>query len=123
MNTKSIVLGLTALVIAGMITLPQNVNAYKGDPSVEGPNHTEERHEAMEKAFANKDYTAWKNLLQGKGKVTQLVNEKNFTHFVDAHNLLLQGKKDESNKIRTEFGLGLQNGSGKTQGGYGRNNR
>jgi hypothetical protein len=122
MNSKTLLLGIMTLVISGTIIAPQAALAYKGDPNVRGPNCTQERHEAMEKAFDNNDYNAWKNLMQGKGKVTEVINEKNFAKFAQAHKLAEQGKTAEANKIRTELGLGQQNGSGQSKG-YGRTNR
>lgn len=116
---KKITLGLGALALvlgATAISAGQAL-AYKGDATVKGPNYSTERHTAMLKAFENKDYSAWKNLMQNKGKVTQVVTEANFPKFVEAHNLALQGKKAESQKIRQELGLGLQNGSGKNSSG------
>ncbi|MCI0471947.1 MAG: hypothetical protein L0Y76_00005 [Ignavibacteria bacterium] len=116
MNKTSILLGLTAVVIAGAVLTPRAALAYRGNPAVKGPNYTEERHTAMEKAFENKDYNAWKTLMAGKGRVTQVVNAENFAKFAEAHELAQQGKTDEAKKIRAELGLG--------QGmGYGRTNR
>ena len=128
MNKTSILLGLAALVVGGAIIAPQAALAYRGDPTVKGPNYTEERHTAMVKAFETKDYNAWKALMADKGRVTQVINEQNFARFAEAHDLALQGKTEEANKIKTELGLGLQNGSGKGQGkgqgmGYGCTNR
>ena len=124
MNKKSIILGTIALVLGGLVLIPGTVQAYRGDPNVKGPNYSAERHEEMTKAFENKDYNAWKNLMQGKGRVTQVINEKNFAKFAEANKLALAGKTEEANKIRTELGLGLRNGSGQGQGqGYGRTNR
>jgi len=124
MKKTSIVLGLTALVIGGVLFAPHTVFAYKGDPAVKGPNYTEQRHTAMEKAFENKDFNAWKSLMTGRGRVTQVVNAQNFTKFAQAHELAQQGKTDEANKIRAELGLGLHNGSGMGQGmGGGRMSR
>ena len=124
MNKKSIILGTIALVLGGLVLIPGTVQAYRGDPNAKGPNYSAERHEEMTKAFENKDYNAWKNLMQGKGRVTQVINEKNFAKFAEAHKLALAGKTEEANKIRTELGLGLRNGSGQGQGqGYGRTNR
>jgi hypothetical protein len=122
MNKTSLLLGLMTLIVAGAVIVPQAALAYKGDPSVKGPNCTQERHTAMEKAFDNNDYNAWKNLMQGKGRVTQAVNAQNFAKFAQAHKLAEQGKIAEANKIRAELGLGLQNGSGQGSG-YGRTNR
>src|SRR3989338_6649130 len=123
---KKSTLGLGALALTlGVIGMSAGTAlAYQGDPTVKGTNYSVERHEAMEKAFENKDYNAWKNLMQGKGRVTQVINEKNFAKFAEAHKLALAGKTEEANKIRTELGLGLRNGSGQGQGqGYGRTNR
>jgi len=70
----------------------------------------------MEQAFENNDFQAWSNLMQGKGKVIQVVNESNFARFAEAHKLAEEGKMDEAKQIRTELGLGLGNGSGNGQG-------
>jgi len=123
MINKTVLLGISVLVLGGAIFTPSIVEAYRGNPSVQGPNYTVERHEAMTKAFANKDYNAWKSLVSGnKGRVAQVINQSNFGKFVEAHDLAIQGKTEEANKIRTELGLGLRNGSGNGQGmGYSRN--
>lgn len=115
MNKKIILSGLTALVISGVLVAPA-VEAYRGDPNVQGPNYSPERHEQMTKAFQSNDYNAWKELMNGRGRVTQVVNKDNFAKFAQAHKLMLEGKKDEAAKVRAELGLGLQNGSGKGTG-------
>ncbi len=120
MKSKLITAAFVTLLGIGLITQPKDANAYKGDPNVKGPNYTADRHEAMEKAFANKDYNAWKSLMTGKGRVQQVVNKDNFAKFAAAHALAEQGKITDANKIRAELGLGLQNGSGKGMG-MGRN--
>ena len=120
MNKKTLLLGAALLTGAVILTAPKAVEAYRGDPSVTGPNYTQERHEAMEKAFENKDYTAWKDLMQGRGRATQVVTQENFARFAQAHELAEQGKIEEASQIRQELGLGLQNGS-KRGMGQGRN--
>jgi len=114
-TSKKIIIGLIAITAAGAATL-SSVFAYKGDPSVKGPNYSEERHTEMEKAFTNNDYEAWKKLMDGKGRVTEVVNADNFARFSEAHKLAEEGKIDESKAIRTELGLNLKDGSGKNQG-------
>ena len=121
MNKKSIVLGATALVLGGLVMSPRIAKAYQGDPSVQGPNCTTERHEAMEQAFESNDYNAWKELMSGKGRVTQVITEENFTRFAEAHELAEEGDLDEAKAIRQELGLGLgnRNGDGSGQGNKG----
>ena len=124
MNNKLLTIASFALGAGVLFTAAPSVLAYRGDPNTQGPNYTAERHEAVTKAFANKDYNAWKELMQGKGRVTQAVNEGNFARFAEMHQLRLEGKTEEANQIRTELGLGLGSGSGNGQGkGYGRANR
>lgn len=116
---KKTTLGLVALalVLGVAVISTGSALAYRGDPAVKGPNYTAERHTAILKAFENKDYTAWKNLMQNRGMASKVVTEANFAKFVEAHNLALQGKIAEAQKIRQELGLGLKNGSGKNAGG------
>ncbi len=114
-----IVAGVAA--VAGLVNAG-NVLAYRGDPAVQGPNYSPERHAAMEKAFETNDYNAWKELMQGKGRVTQVINAQNFSRFAEAHKLAEEGKTDEATKIRAELGLELKNGTGNGTGmRYGKN--
>lgn len=113
MNKKLLILSTVALGAGTLFVTSSKVLAYRGDPSVMGPNYTAQRHEDMTKAFANGDYNAWKELMQGKGRVTQIVNEQNFAKFAQMHQLMLEGKTDQANQIRTELGLGIGNGYGR----------
>lgn len=112
-----------ALSAGALFAMASSTLAYRGDPNTLGPNYTAERHEAMTKAFENNDYNAWKELMQGKGRVTQVVNEGNFERFAEMHKFRLEGRTDEANQIKAELGLGMQNGSGNQNGGYRRTNR
>lgn len=116
---KKITLGLGALALVLGITAISagSAFAYKGDPTVKGPNYSVERHAAMEKAFENKDYTVWKSLMQNQGRVTQVVTKENFAKFAEAHELMEDGKTAEAQKIRQEIELGLKDGSGRNAGG------
>jgi hypothetical protein len=117
MNKKNIVisLGALALVLGVSGAMVGTADAYKGDPTVKGPNYSIERHAAMEKAFETADYTAWSKLMSGKGKVTQVINKDNFAKFAQAHELAENGDKAGAAKIRAELGLGLKDGSGQGQ--------
>lgn len=116
MKKTTLGLGALALLLGVAGVSAGNALAYRGNPAVKGPNYSEERHEAMEKAFENKDYDAWKNLMRGKGRMTQVINEDNFARFAEAHELAEQGNIAEAQKIRQELGLGLHNGAGKGMG-------
>ena len=125
MNKAFLAVSTLAIGAGVLFAAAPGALAYRGDASVQGPNCTPERHEAMIQAFDNKDFNAWKELMNGRGKVTQVINEGNFAKFAEMHKLRLEGKTDEANQIRAELGLGLgNNGSGKAPGqGYGRNSR
>lgn len=116
MKHSLVTLGIISLVLVGSMLAPKSAYAYQGDPNVKGPNYTPERHAAMTKTFESKDYAAWKNLMQGRGRVTQVITQSNFAKFAQMHALMLQGKTAEAAKIRAELGLGLRNGSGQGQG-------
>ena len=119
MKKTGLILGALALSLVGLVALSGQVEAYRGDPSVKGPDYSEERHPAMTQAFENHDYEAWKELMQNRGRAMQVVNQDNFDRFAEAHQLAQEGKLDEAKQIREELGLGLRNGSGKGQRGEG----
>ncbi|MFA6269947.1 MAG: hypothetical protein WC657_01940 [Candidatus Paceibacterota bacterium] len=117
MENKTLGLAALTLILGATALSAGSALAYRGDPTIQGPNYSTERHTAMLKAFENKDYTVWKSLMQNRGRVTDVITEANFAKFVEAHNLAVQGKTAEAQKIRQELGLGLQNGSGRNGGG------
>ncbi len=119
MNMKTIGLGTLALILAVTATSAGTALAYRGDPAAEDPQYSAERHALMEEAFENNDYAAWKELMQDRGRVTEVITEANFAKFAEAHELAEEGKLAEAQKIRQELGLGSHNGSGKAGGGAG----
>lgn len=116
MTKKTVLIGVSTLLLGASALFPITAAAYQGDPAVKGPNYTAERHDAMEKAFANKDYNAWKALMQGRGRASQVVTADNFAKFVEAHELAEAGKTAEAAAIRTELGLGNGGGACGTTG-------
>lgn len=120
---KKTIIGLGALaLIAGAIGLSAKTSlAYQGEANIKGPNYSAERHEAMIKALETKDYNAWKTLMSSRSRLAQVVNETNFPKFVQAHELMLQGKTAEAQEIRQELGLGAGGcrGAGKVISGTG----
>jgi len=121
MNIKTIALSVSMLtagaLLAGVIS--GTALAYRGDPNVQGPNYSPERHEAMEQAFENNDYNSWKQLMEQnahRGRVMDVINKSNFAQFAQVHELMEAGKIDEANALRQQLGLGLKNGSGQGRG-------
>lgn len=126
-KTKKMILGLgiLGLVLGSLGLITNSASAFRGDVTVKGPNYSAEREVAMEKAFDANDYTAWKTLMQNRGRVTQVINKDNFAKFSEAHKLAEKGDTAGAQKIRRELGLGLKNGSGqgmKNNSGAGRGN-
>ncbi len=107
------ILGVLGLSVLGGAMLASGVFAQNGNANQYGPNYSPQRHAQMTQAFANNDYTAWKNLMGDKG-ATKVVTQENFSTFVEMHNLKISGKTDEAAKIRQELGLG--NGQGRGEG-------
>jgi len=117
MKKKYIAMGAVAAAgIAGAVALSQGALAYRGNPNQTGPNYNPERHEQMQKAFDNNDFNAWKEQMNGRGRMSQVVNEQNFSRFVEMRKLMLEKKYDEANQIRKEIGLGQGGGQGTGQG-------
>ncbi len=106
--------------ILGVMTLAitsQSALAFRGNAAgANGSPFNPERHAQMEQAFASNDYTAWKNLMGGRGRVTEVVNQNNFSRFAEMHKLMTEGKTVEAQKIRAELGLGNGNGRGQGSG-------
>ena len=119
---KKTTLGLGVLLVGlGVVGVSAGMAyAYQGNPGVRGPQYSQERHEAMEKAFETNNYEAWRDLMQGRGRVSQVVTKDNFARFAEAHELMEQGKTDEAQKLAQELGLGARNGHGKGMRGMGR---
>ncbi len=122
-NTLTKIFG-GAIALAAIFTLSTSiVSAYRGDPNVQGPNYSTERHAEMTKAFENHDYRSWSKLMSDKGRVAEKINADNFSDFVKAHELAMSGDLDAAKAIRTKLGLGLRNGQGRhLKGGRGQGN-
>jgi len=98
------------------------VFAYQGDPNVQRPNFSEERHEAMQDAFDSLSYQDWYNLMTEDGRhprIVDVITEDNFDEFVEARNATLNGDSDALKEFRASLGLGLgqmKHGNGEALG-------
>ena len=116
-NNKLIISAFSILTISAIaFTTISSANAYQGDYTKTGPYHTEEREIEMNNAFNNNDYNAWKTLMNGRGRVSEIINEENFSKFAEAHKLANEGKYEEADKIREELGLRTRNSLGQENG-------
>lgn len=105
--------GIMALFLIGMIATGGLVSAYGFKDT---PVFDEERHEAMETAFDNLDYDAWVNLMDGKGRVTEIINENNFATFAQIHEARENDDMKTVDALRAELGLGQKDGKGRRDG-------
>jgi hypothetical protein len=116
---KLVLASLTGIAVLAIAT---PVLAYQGNPEVQGPNYSPERHEAMEQAFEKGDYQGWLKLMEGKAcRLKEVVNSQaKFEEFAKAH----EAGAEELAQFRSGNGLNAQSGSrqGMRDGsGYGRN--
>ncbi len=122
MNNKKLTIGAAALTAVIVTTgFAASSFAYQGDPSVEGPNCTEERREAITNAFESGDYNAWVEARGdiGKKRLKDVINEGNFSKFAEMRELRLAGDTEGADALRAELGLGQgsqNHGSRKGQG-------
>jgi hypothetical protein len=105
MKNKGTILGVLGLAVIGVGAYGMSAFAFQGRTGQFGSSYTAERHQQMQQAFDNNDYAAWKNQM-GNRRAARVVTEQNFSRFTQMHNLMLEGKIDEANKIRTDLGLG-----------------
>ncbi|NOQ37423.1 hypothetical protein GQ472_00915 [archaeon] len=119
---KATKVGLSVLVVVGIIVSTGVASAYRGDPSIQGPYCDEERHDTMENAFETSDYESWYQLMTENGRhprVADVVTESNFEIFAQAHEAAENGDHELAAELRAE--LGLNNGQGPRDGtGHGK---
>ena len=102
-----------AVALLSVLLVSSLAMAYQGNPGVKGPEFEEERHEAMKNAFENLDYDAWADLMEGKGRVLEIVTEDNFAKFAEMHDAKISGDIETAKEIAEELGLGVGKGSGR----------
>jgi len=116
-RTNKILMSLGIFGIVALLGMSM-VFAYQGDPNVQGPNFSEERHTAIQDAFEDGDYQAWYDLMTKDGrhpKILDVVDEDNFDEFIEARN----AGPDALKEFRESLGLGLgqmKHGNGEALG-------
>jgi len=113
---NQIILGIAAIVLTLVAAKSFSpVLAYRGDPTVKGPNYTEERHQANINAFQKSDYNGWVKNMAGRG-ATRFVNKDNFAEFAKAQLQAQKGDLSLLNAFRTKYGMGQHQGQGNGRG-------
>jgi len=135
MKNKLIALGTLSIALLGVIAFTtSDVDAYRGDYTQVGPNHTEERQAKMIEIFdsveedADQAYEDWKTFMTEDGRtpgvVSKIETAEEFETFVEAKELALDGDVEGAAQKRAELGLGEGQGQMKRNGdGNGNCNR
>lgn len=112
---------LTTLVVSSMASAGETTGKFQGRNFDSARYEAmEESRQAMQTALENRDYNAWKEIIDSRPKITDYVNQDNFNQFVDMHNYRLSGDFEAADAIRTELGIptGLGMGDGPHMGGH-----
>lgn len=121
MRNKFIILGTLLVALFGVIAFTtSDADAYRGDYTQVGPNHTEERESRMIEIFDSVDedaaqaYEEWVAFMTEDGRTPGVLNKidtpEKFETFVEARELTQEGNIEEANQMRAELGLGQGNG-------------
>lgn len=116
-KTLMFVMSFLAIALISGFIVSAHWSDFSDNPE-ERPFFNETRHEAMQQAFENKDYSVWKSLVQeqqeqmsgkgyGRSRLLEVINEDNFDRFVDMHNAKISGDQETANEIRQELGIGF----------------
>ena len=99
---------LITLAVLGLILTAgvASTYAYRGNPDVQGPDYSPERHQAMLEVFENQDYAAWQELMQDR-PIVDRISQEDFGKFVQIHQAVQAGDLEQAKELRQELGLGL----------------
>lgn len=99
---KYFVAPVALLAFFFLISTP--VFAYRGDPTIKGPNYTPEREKQMQTIMENKDYDGWVKIMNDR-PITKKINKDNFVKYADAYLLDKKGDWQGAKALRNELGL------------------
>lgn len=83
---------------------------FRPEISEEQKAEMQERREALETAIENNNYDAWKEVMDQRVDVTDVINEENFEQFAEMHQLMEEGEFEQAQEIRDELGLQAPHG-------------
>lgn len=94
---------ITGVVVLSLLAAGLAIG-HGGDSSTANPDHSQDRHEAVEESFENNDYEAWSELMEGKD-ATRFVDEDNFDTFAEMHEAMEEGDTERAQELRQGLGL------------------
>ena len=112
---------LTGVIIGGTIlTTALSAYAYNGSNTTNSDQSINTNRQAIMEALESSDYQTWYNLIKDTKRgeeLSQVINESNFSKYVEAHNLMQNGDIDGAKVIFDELGVPAPK-----EGGHGRPN-
>jgi len=97
---------IAGLFVLGFFLSAVSTFAYQGQVGVAGPKCNPDLANRLETIMATNDYSAWKELKAGRGRVTEVITADNFPRYAEAWRLAKSGQLAEAKKIFAELGLG-----------------
>ena len=96
---------LIVSVFAVSAFITTGVFAYQGNPGVQNPNPIDPvKHEAVQKAIADKDFATWSKLMTG-GVASKITTQTQFEKFVQMHQAMEKWDSETAKKLATELNL------------------
>ncbi len=65
----------------------------------------QEQRDAIEQAIADKDYQAWRDIIDSRPQITDFINQDNFDQFAQMYELMESGDFEGAQQIAEELGL------------------
>ena len=78
-----------------------------------------ELHDEIEQAIEDGEYETWKELMDGRGRITEVVTAENFDTFAEMHEAMEDGDYAKAAELRKDLGLGLHPRDGTSYRGNG----
>ena len=93
---------ITTLAVSSLASAQSDTGATKG------PRYSTANHQAWQEAIEQGDYEVWKELVDSKPRITDVITEDNFDQFVQMHQLKQDGDIEGAKVIAEELGLPMQ---------------
>lgn len=97
---------ITTLTVSSMVSADELTGKFRGgDADSARFEEMQAQHEAMQEVIANGNYDAWKELVDSRPRITDVVTEENFAQFVQMHQLMQDGDREGAQAIAEELDL------------------